>query len=101
LLLAAIVEEYAEFERQEAIVVADWSEDTEGLDRAMAALRMFSARAAIEVIADALTRIDGGRFGFCVTCGRPIPFAVLEQDPAARSCADCADNMRLNDPMRT
>ena len=41
LLLAAIAEEYTEFERQEAIVIADWPEDTTGLMRAMAALEMF------------------------------------------------------------
>ena len=89
-LLAAIVQEYTEFERQEAVVVADRSEDTEGLDRAMAALKMFSARAAIESIADALTRLDAGSFGLCSSCGRPIPVPRLERDLSGRSCVDCA-----------
>jgi RNA polymerase-binding transcription factor DksA len=89
LLLVAIAQEYTEFERQEAIVVADWPEDA-GFDRAVAALKMFSARAAIEAIGDALARIDGGSFGLCVACGRPIPFAVLERSPSTRSCTGCA-----------
>ena len=98
LLLAAIAEEYTEFERQEAIVIADWPEDTTGLMRAMAALEMFCAREAIEAIADALARIDGSGFGLCSSCSRPIPFEFLEQYPAARSCADCAPSDRASPP---
>jgi RNA polymerase-binding transcription factor DksA len=89
LLLNAIAEEYTEFERQEAVVVADWPEDTTGLIRAMAALRMFSAREAIEAIASALVRIDGGDFGLCSSCSRPIPFELLETIPPTRFCVGC------------
>jgi DnaK suppressor protein len=99
LLLVAIAQEYTEFERQEAIVVAEWPEDA-GLDRAVAALKMFSARAAIEAIGDALARIDGSSFGRCVGCGRPIPFAVLERSPSARSCADCVTASASTTPIR-
>ena len=98
MLLAAIAEEYTEFERQEAIVIADWPEDTTGLIRAMAALEMFSAREAIEAIADALARIDGNGFGCCSSCSRPIPFEILEENPAARSCADCVTSERASPP---
>jgi hypothetical protein len=63
LLLTAIAEQYAEFERHEARLVAGWPDDTTGLVRAMAALEMFSAREAIEAIAAALARIDDRGFG--------------------------------------
>lgn len=89
LLLAAIAEQYIEFERQEAMVAADWPDDTTGLVRAMAALKMFSAREAIEAIADALVRIDDGGFGSCQSCARDIQFELLEAIPPARFCVDC------------
>jgi len=89
LLLRAIAEEYTEFERHEAVVAADWPDDTTGLVRAMAALKMFSAREAIEAMADALARIDDGGLGICPSCGGPIPFEFLEAIPPARFCVDC------------
>lgn len=44
------------------------------------------------VLADidaALQRIDGGTFGTCVTCGKPIPPERLEAIPYAAQCIDC------------
>jgi RNA polymerase-binding transcription factor DksA len=89
LLLAAIAEQYTEFERHEAMVAANWPDDTTGLVRAMAALRMFTAREAIEAIAAALARIDDGGFGICPSCDGPVPLELLEAIPPARFCVDC------------
>jgi RNA polymerase-binding transcription factor DksA len=57
------------------------SKDPTGLDRAMSALHMYGARAAIEEIDDALVRINVGGYGTGQECGRPIPFQRLEAIP--------------------
>jgi len=38
----------------------------------------------------ALSRMDEGEFGFCESCGEPIPEGRLEVDPTARLCVACA-----------
>jgi RNA polymerase-binding transcription factor DksA len=95
LLLAAIAEQYTEFERCEARLAADWPGDTTGLIPAMAALKMFTAREAIEAIAAALARIDDGDFGICPSCDRPLPLELLEAIPPVRFCVDCQPPDRL------
>jgi hypothetical protein len=55
----------------------------------MAALHMFSALEAIEELADALVRLEDGRYGSCPACDRPIPIgrgitkaeAALDEGP--------------------
>jgi RNA polymerase-binding transcription factor DksA len=39
----------------------------------------------------ALARIEGGTFGRCERCGRPIARARLDALPYARHCARCAE----------
>jgi RNA polymerase-binding transcription factor DksA len=95
LLLAAIAEQYSEFERCEARVATDWPGDTTGQIPAMAALEMFTAREAIEAIAAALARIDDGDFGICPSCDRPLPLELLEAIPPVRFCVDCQPPDRL------
>ena len=41
-------------------------------------------------IVAALQRIDGGAYGYCVTCGERISVRRLEVDPAAALCIRCA-----------
>lgn len=55
-------------------------------DRALVALQMYVARAAIEEIDSALTRIETGTYGSCESCGRTMPFDQLETFPQARFC---------------
>lgn len=38
----------------------------------------------------ALSRLDQGDFGFCVTCGEDISPARLVNDPTTPVCVDCA-----------
>ena len=45
-------------------------------------------------IEDALKKFDEGTYGFCETCGNPIPEARLEAMPAARLCIDCVSARR-------
>ena len=81
----------------QAVTLASWEEalersspsDEAGLDRAIAALRMYAAREAIEEIGAALERIDIGEYGICPGCGFPISFEHLRAIPQARLCAAC------------
>ena len=41
-------------------------------------------------IATALRRIDDGEYGYCLSCGEPIPEPRLTIDPAATQCVGCA-----------
>lgn len=41
-------------------------------------------------IAKALTRIDEGVYGLCVTCGKEIALPRLEAIPFAEECVSCA-----------
>lgn len=44
---------------------------------------------ALADVEDALRRLDGGTYGVCEMCGRPIPADRLEAVPTARRCVDC------------
>lgn len=48
------------------------------------------ARLELQQIADALRRMDEGRFGICASCGSPIGDARLQAYPYATECIDCA-----------
>jgi DnaK suppressor protein len=41
-------------------------------------------------IAQALTRLDDGDYGYCISCGEEIAPKRLEHDPAAPTCLRCA-----------
>jgi RNA polymerase-binding transcription factor DksA len=92
-LLVGRAEQTAEFTRHAGrfeTLATDSSGHTTSRDRAMAALRMFVAREAIEEIEDALLRIREGDYGACQSCGEWISFERLEMFPGERWCADCA-----------
>ncbi len=38
----------------------------------------------------ALERLNLGKYGLCVRCGRKIPAIQLEQNPLVESCASCS-----------
>lgn len=44
----------------------------------------------LRLIAAALSRLDEGEYGYCMTCGKDIPEKRLAVDPAAAQCVDCA-----------
>jgi RNA polymerase-binding transcription factor DksA len=87
-----MAEQAAEFERHAdtlATLTANSRGRTTDRDRAVAALRMFSAREALERVEDALARIDDGSYAICQSCGRPIALDRLEATPQAQLCAAC------------
>lgn len=43
----------------------------------------------LELVDAALARLDGGTFGTCLRCGRPIALARLEALPWAAHCIEC------------
>jgi DnaK suppressor protein len=92
LLLAERGERIHQLEKEAtrlAALTTNPSKDPTGFDRAMSALHMYGARAAIEEIDDALVRINVGGYGTCQGCDRPIPCERLEAIPQARFCAAC------------
>ena len=53
-----------------------------------------SLRETLGDIDNALAKIDGGTYGICERCGRPIGEDRLEAMPAARLCIECASARR-------
>jgi RNA polymerase-binding transcription factor DksA len=48
------------------------------------------ARNLLEDVEEALARIDGGTYGTCLSCNRPIGIERLRALPHIRSCIACA-----------
>lgn len=46
----------------------------------------------LKLIDSALARIEQGRYGLCMKCGKHIPQARLEAIPYALLCIDCKSN---------
>ena len=44
----------------------------------------------LQIISAALSRLDDGEYGYCITCGIVIPARRLAVDAAAGQCVDCA-----------
>src|SRR4029450_2754413 len=93
MLLVEIGEQAAQFAQHAATLAAltaSSSEDTTGgLDRALAPLRAYRAREAIEEIEAALVRIEDGGYGTCCSCDQPISFERLEAITQPRVWAVC------------
>lgn len=58
-------------------------------DRDSAQRVVDSVRADLRLFTKALTRVDEGRYGWCVDCGSEIPIERLEAIPTADRCARC------------
>ncbi|MEM0986207.1 MAG: hypothetical protein AAGJ32_08175 [Pseudomonadota bacterium] len=54
-----------------------------------ARMREDASALLLERINEALTRLDEGRFGYCVVCEGEIEIARLMDDPAATKCRKC------------
>ncbi len=57
----------------------------------------YQARPLYETVKEidlALQRLDGGTYGSCVSCGRPIPVERLEALPWAALCVPCSSPPR-------
>ena len=54
----------------------------------------------IEMIDEALTRLDENEYGICIECGKEISPARLEIKPFARFCVACKSRKEANEGMR-
>lgn len=57
------------------------------------ALRL-AATTTLREIDAALTRMDEGRYGLCVTCSQPLPDSRLDVLPMAALCISCHYNQQ-------
>jgi DnaK suppressor protein len=62
---------------------------TANVDRELDLHLSAQAHAAVEEIDAALDKITAGTYGFCESCGSPVPKARLEALPHARLCVSC------------
>lgn len=71
---------------------ATWSEQAgeRENDEVLNALES-EAKVEIQQLSNAITRIDEGSYGTCVSCGSDIASARLQVQPAAIKCIQCAD----------
>ncbi len=51
--------------------------------------RLAHAQHELDLVAQALLRLDAGRYGACQRCGRPVGEARLRASPEARLCLAC------------
>lgn len=48
-------------------------------------------RRLLDLIDEALTRIEAGEYGDCINCGEPVPERRLDAVPWARYCVKCQE----------
>lgn len=71
---------------------ADWSEQAgeRENDEVLNALES-EAKIEIQLLSNAITKIDNGNYGYCEGCGDAINEKRLAVQPAAIKCINCAD----------
>jgi DnaK suppressor protein len=66
---------------------ADWTAADVDADAVIARAERDSSE--LTEVAEALTRMEDGRYGICETCGKDIGYPRLLVHPAARRCLAC------------
>lgn len=98
-LLAKLNSEEDKF-RSEAMISSGRGDSSdlasdEGAYRKMEALNAMDAK-KLKAIEGALKRINEGKYGYCLQCGKKIPEGRLRAIPQAVLCVDCkAENERM------
>ena len=75
---------------------ADVASETEARELDLARQTMFEAR--IDLIDQALRRLQRSEYGRCIVCGREIPEARLELVPETAYCVDDAEREQQSSP---
>jgi DnaK suppressor protein len=73
---------------------SDDEHDPEGatiaFERQHIAALLSQAQGQLTQVDEAIARLGAGRYGVCVSCGRPIAAERLAARPTATTCIDCA-----------
>jgi phage/conjugal plasmid C-4 type zinc finger TraR family protein len=69
--------------------------DTLNVERDRLLVVASEAHARVAEIDAALARVEGGNYGVCEACGKPIPEARLEVLPEATLCVSCKTGASL------
>lgn len=90
-ILASLVEHNADCKKilEENTVKDSVDEAADAIDLKMRESMEAKETQQLELIEAALTRIDSGKYGYCMRCGTLIPEARLEVLPAAVLCVGC------------
>jgi DnaK suppressor protein len=64
-------------------------QDPQDLEPDLVAILLSRCHEALDDIEGALTLLDQGTYGLCLSCGAAIPYERLEAVPAARHCVSC------------
>jgi RNA polymerase-binding transcription factor DksA len=92
--IAALTREFDDVVAASRSSNADDEHDPEGatiaFERQQVAALLAQARQRLADVEAAVRAVEGGVYGLCETCGRPIGAERLAARPAARTCIDCA-----------
>jgi len=98
LLISRLVSDLDSFQHSRQDAPVDDEHDPEGptlaFERSQSTAILGQTRIHLAQIESALERIDGGTYGVCVTCHKPIPVARLEVRPYSTQCVGCASKAR-------
>jgi RNA polymerase-binding transcription factor DksA len=67
---------------------------TVAYERATVAALVANSQSALQAVDAALTRLDAGFYGTCVSCGHPVDAERLAAQPATLTCMACATGAR-------
>ena len=92
--IEALTREFDEVVAASRASNADDEHDPEGatiaFERQQVVALLEQARQRLADDEVAIRNVEGGIYGICETCGRPIGAERLAARPAARTCIDCA-----------
>jgi len=98
LLISRLVSDLDSFQHSRQDAPVDDEHDPEGptlaFERSQSTAILGQTRIHLSQIESALEHIDGGTYGVCVTCHKPIPVARLEVRPYSTQCVGCASKVR-------
>jgi RNA polymerase-binding protein DksA len=92
--IASLTREFDEVVAASRSSNADDEHDPEGatiaFERQQVVALLEQARQRLADVEVAIRNVEGGIYGICESCGRPIGAERLAVRPAARTCIDCA-----------
>ncbi|MBC7289576.1 MAG: TraR/DksA C4-type zinc finger protein [Armatimonadetes bacterium] len=89
---------------QEVVAAEDFDEPggdaaADAAERQQARVMANEVKEILELVEEALRRIERGEYGVCEVCHKPIPAARLDLIPWATRCAKCAAGTSMSSPL--